>query len=131
MKYFDMVKEDVLDFIKENDINILEMEDYELEDMLWAEDSVTGNASGTYTFDPNKAKEYVLADFETVVDALTGFGCDADEIGEKFLKEDWEWFDVTARCYVLGQVVSQIMEEAEADMDEQPTTETEETAETA
>lgn len=37
------------------------------------------------------------------------------EIGNRFLDEDWEWLDVTIRCYILGSVISELLEDAEED----------------
>ena len=83
----------------------------QLYDDLWIDDYVTGNGSGSYTMDRWKAREYVLADTDTVIEALTDFGVDAKTVGEKFLDNDWEYFDVTARCYVLGQAIDAVLEE--------------------
>ena len=86
-----------------------------LNDDLWVDDCVTGNGSGSYTFDSAAAREYVLTDIDTVREALREFGTEADTIAEKFLGDDWEYFDVTARCYVLGQAISAALDEIEAE----------------
>lgn len=117
--YNEAVKADVIDYIKENfsDEELAEkLEDKdsfsdELNDTLWTEDSVTGNASGSYTFNTWKAKEYVFDDTETVQEALKEFCVDAETVAEKFLDEDWEYFDVTARCYVLSSAIYEALEE--------------------
>lgn len=117
--YNEAVKADVIDYIKENysDDELaekLEAKDSfadELNDTLWVEDSVTGNASGSYTFNTWKAKEYVFDDTETVQEALKEFCVDAETVAEKFLDEDWEYFDVTARCYVLSSAIYEALEE--------------------
>lgn len=93
-----------------------EIEEY-LNDTLFIDDSVTGNASGSYTFNREEAKNYVLADIDTVREALQEFGTDAGTIAEKFLDEDWEYFDVTARCYILGQAVAEVLDELEEDIE--------------
>ena len=106
----------------ENDILTGEFEDREaieeyLNDTLWLDDGVTGNASGSYTFNREEAKENVLADIDTVREALEEFGTDAETIAEKFLDEDWEYFDVTARCYILGQAIAEALDEIEEDIE--------------
>ena len=106
----------------ENDILTGEFEDREaieeyLNDTLWAADEVTGNASGSYTFNREEAKEKVLADIDTVREALQEFGTDAGTIAEKFLDEDWEYFDVTARCYILGQAIAEALDEIEDEIE--------------
>lgn len=93
-----------------------EIEEY-LNETLWTDDSVTGNASGSYTFNREEAKNYVLADIDTVREALQEFGTDAGTIAEKFLDEDWEYFDVTARCYILGQAIAEVLDELEEDIE--------------
>ena len=85
-----------------------------LNDDLWVADSVTGNASGSYTFNAYKAKEYILGDsnaLDYLKDMCDEFGTDAATIGEKFLNEDWEWFDVSIRCYLLGQVLGEVLDD--------------------
>ena len=93
------------DEIKENLDRGYEWEE-ELYDKLWTEDSVTGNGSGSYTFSRTKAEEYVFSDVETVVDALKEFEIESETLAEHFFDQDWEWFDVTARCYILPQAIS-------------------------
>jgi hypothetical protein len=77
----------------------------ELNDDLWTIDSVTGNASGSYTFSRETAKSYVLDNMTMCIDAMKEFCVEAETIAEKFLSEDWEYFDVTIRCAILGQVI--------------------------
>lgn len=116
--YLDAVKDDVRQYI-EDEIPTLEgyaREDLEqdLNDILWDNDSVTGNGSGSYTFDREKAKEYLFnsTDGESyLADALDDYGIDAAEVGRRFMSQDYEWFDVTIRCYVLGQAISEVLDE--------------------
>lgn len=123
MTYLEQIKEDIMNAIKENftDEEIREkMQDRdsfeeELDELLWIDDSVTGNGSGSYTFNREKAKEYVLADFDTVREALEEFCVEAKTIAEKFLDEYWEYFDVTARCYVLDMGISEVLDEIETE----------------
>lgn len=114
--YFEQVKEDIKTWCKDNDWKIdagadLDELAEELDEALWCEDSVTGNGSGSYTCNRAEAREYVLNDMETVTEALKEFCVSAEEIGKKFLAEDWEYLDVTARCYVLNQAIWAILEE--------------------
>lgn len=117
--YFEQVKKDIKTWIQDNDWKIDTEADLDeiaedLNEALWCEDSVTGNGSGSYTFDKEEAKENVLNDMETVTEALKEFCVSAEEIGNRFLNEDWEWLDITARCYVLNQAIWAILEEKEA-----------------
>ena len=86
----------------------------ELHDDLWINDSITGNASGSYTFCSATAKEYVEGNLELLKETCDEFCVEASEVGKHFLNEDWEYFDVTIRCYLLGQAIAEVLEEMEA-----------------
>ena len=118
--YLESVTADVIDFIRD-EVNAADYENREalsefLNDELWTCDGVTGNASGSYTFNAYKAKEFVFADPDTVSEALSEFCVDAETIAEKFLSQDWEYFDVTARCYVLGQAIENALDSIESEL---------------
>ena len=84
-------------------------------DNLWVDDSVTGNASGSYTFNREAAKEYVTRSddgMDTLRDAVRDFDCE-HEAFTAFLEEDWEYLDGTIRCYLLGQAISAALDELE------------------
>lgn len=115
--YNEAVKNDVLDYIR-NEVNFSEFEDLEeleqsLNDDLWTVDSVTGNASGSYTFNRYQAQEYVMDNIELLNEACEEFGTNTETVGEKFLNEEFEWMDVTIRCYLLAQTISEALEEVE------------------
>ena len=44
-------------------------------------------------------------------EAVEEFGIDSADIGTHFLAEDWEWMDVTIRCYILSQCIAEVLEE--------------------
>ena len=84
-------------------------------DELWADDSVTGNGSGSYTFNREAAKEYVTRSddgMDTLRDAVREFDCE-HEAFSAFMEENWEYLDVTIRCYLLGQAISAAIDELE------------------
>ena len=117
--YMKAMKTDIREWIDENDFftgrNVDYIED-DLVDALWAEDSVTGNGSGSYTFSTAKAKEYVLENTDLCREALTEFCTEPQDIADHFLNGDWEWFDVTIRCYLLSRAVSEVVEETRHDV---------------
>lgn len=86
-----------------------------LNDNLWTCDSVTGNASGSYTFNRVQAQIYVLDGMDELQEAVNEFSIDSETIGEKFLESDWEYFDVTIRCYLLGQAIAAVLDDLEED----------------
>ena len=89
-----------------------------LNDDLWCEDAITGNASGSYTFDRYTAREYVTENMSLCIEALQEFETDNEEISNRFLDEDWEYFDVTIRCYLLGRAIALALDEIECDLEE-------------
>ena len=81
-----------------------------LTDNLWSDDAVTGNGSGSYTFNRAAAKEYVLDNMELCVEAFKEF-CAVEQFAEKIASEDWEFLDVTIRCYLLSEMVESVVNE--------------------
>ena len=119
--YLDAMKEDILEYIK-NEVDFSDYDDLEdleqfLNDELWTVDSVTGNASGSYTFNRWQAQEYVLDNTDELKEALDEFCVDSETIADKFMSEDWEYFDVTIRCHLLGSAISEVLEEIEDDFE--------------
>ena len=113
-KYLDWVTEDVKRYLEENSNILREYKDNRdeeyLNDKLWVEDSVTGNASGLYTCDSAQAKKNIVENFDDLIEMFQEF-CDASTIGEHFLKEDWKWMDVSIRCYYLSVAINNVLDE--------------------
>lgn len=115
--YMEAMTEDIKEYIK-NEVTLSdysdrdELEEY-LHDTLWTEDSVTGNASGSYTFNTYKAEEYICHNLDLLEEACEEFGC-----VEKALKEGAEWCDVTIRCYLLGQAIAEVLDDMEEELEE-------------
>ena len=78
-------------------------------DELWADDSVTGNGSGSYFCNTWKAEEALCHNWDLLAEACEEFGQD---IGEAF-KRGAEFCDVTIRCYLLGQAIAAALDELE------------------
>lgn len=116
--YIETMQSDVLNYIAENIDRAEYIGDREnlestLNDDLWAEDSVTGNASGSYFCNAYKAREAVLDNMEYCTESLREFCTEPETIAKHFLNEDWEYFDVTIRCYLLGQAISEVLDKLE------------------
>ncbi len=114
--YMEKMTEDVLEYIQttytEEEIKE-KMEDRfewenELSDDLWAFDPVTGNASGSYTFNTWVAEEYIAHNLDLLAEAMATFGDDSNAF-----KKGAEWCDVTIRCYLLGDAISAALDEIE------------------
>ena len=122
--YMDSLKNDIKEYLEENFeiselMEILEDDrdafEENLYDTLWICDSVTGNASGSYTFSRQKAKENVIDNMDLLAEMADCFGLETKEIGKKFLEENWEYFDVSIRCYLLGGAISGILDDMESE----------------
>lgn len=116
--YFAAVKEDVLNYINDNGIVVTtenrDEVEQELNDTLFTCDSVTGNASGSYTFSTWKAEEYLCHNWELLAEALTDFGYDMS-----YTERGAEACDVAIRCYMLGQAISKALDEIEEEETEE------------
>lgn len=97
--YIDEVKLDGIEFINESYEYYTDFED--IYDAMWCEDSVTGNASGSYTFNAAKAEKNVADLFwdDTFRYEMQCMGLN-DLI--KATKDGPEALDVTARCLALS-----------------------------
>ena len=124
--YIEHIKEDVKTAILDNctkeeiknAFKSLEARDelYEkLYDDLWVDDSVTGNASGSYTCNTYKAEEYLCHNWDLLVEALEEFG----ESESDALSRGAEFCDVTIRCYLLGSAIKEALDELEEDLEEE------------
>ena len=78
-------------------------------DQLWICDSVTGNASGSYTFNRWQAGEYVQSNMGLAVAAFREFDS-LENFCKKLENEEWEYIDVTIRCYLLSEVLRDAFE---------------------
>lgn len=87
----------------------------QLYDDLFTSDCVTGNGSGSYTFCTWTAEEYLAHNLSLLEEALRAFG---DDVGA-FLRKGAEACDVTIRCYLLGRVLSEILDELEKELVEE------------
>lgn len=109
--YEKAVREDVMEWLDENGERIAtgpfgEVEyDKAYEEML-NDDSVTGNASGSYTFNRWKAEENICHNFDLLSEVVEENGGYAGN-----LLRSAEDADVMIRCHVLGQVLQDCLDE--------------------
>lgn len=78
-------------------------------DLLFDNDSVTGNASGSYTLSAWKAEENLCHNGDLIEETAECFGYslnDLEDLGA-------EGVDVAIRCYVLPQAINRALEEEE------------------
>lgn len=115
--YLEEMEAEISDFI-DCDLNLAEFEDKNdleqyLNDVLFTSDRVTGNASGSYTFNSQVARDYVIDNLDTFEEVCNGFGLSAEVVGDLFLAGSFEHMDVMIRCYLLGTAISNVLEEIE------------------
>lgn len=120
--YHEAICEDIREYIKYHyDADELreEMSDRDrfeenLNDDLFIDDSVTGNGSGSYFFSTWKSEEALCHNTDLLGEAMSEFGCEPND-----LSKGAEWADVTIRCYLLNQCIHEVLDEIEAEMDDE------------
>lgn len=106
-EYLEEVKEAVIGAIKENYQAGDLVKFDELYDKLWIDDSVTGNASGSYYCNSYKAREALGNDIEELVEDIEAdFGPIPND-----KRYDWEYIDVSVRCLVLGEAIREAFDD--------------------
>lgn len=106
--YLSAVIADVRDYIKENELEekirqgLCTFDD--LYDDCFISDMVTGNASGSYTFNAWRAEEYICHNLDLLKEACDEFCCEP-----KY--DNAEWCDVAIRCYLLLDAIHHVLDE--------------------
>ena len=105
--YLENVKKDVRKFIDEYK-NYLpdnrEEIEKQLNDMLWNDDTITGNETGSYFRDTDRAAEAIAFNWDLLAEALDAFGYEN-------IKNGANCCDVIIRCYLLPQAIAEVIEE--------------------
>ena len=111
--YRKAVKEDVKKYIEEEinyqDYGSIEELEAELNETLWIEDSVTGNACGSYTLNRWQAEENLAHNLDLLHDVLSEFNEDIQA-----LDQGAEYCDVIIRCYLLPEAIAEALTELSA-----------------
>lgn len=123
--YLEAVKEDVKTWLEDNSSQFEEIKDNnkidgvidwegvkdDLNETLWNEDSITGNGSGSYTFNSEKARSYVLdGDGWQYLEDLASEGwLTYESIGKDVTSYNFESLDVALRCYFLSQAIEEVV----------------------
>ena len=116
--YKEVVRSDVREWIdnhKEQLEGLDRHDAYEVVyDSCWVADEVTGNASGSYTFSRYEARQNFFNDdysddyISQMID--DGFMSD-DELGKNIAESNWEYIDVSIRCWLLCDAVTDVIDE--------------------
>lgn len=118
--YREAVKSAVMDAL--SDYNFSEFETLEdlgekLNEDLWIDDNVTGNGSGSYTFNRWEAEKHVRLNFDLMHEVAEEFG-DEEQFKEWLWNEEWESIDVSIRCYLLPGCIVEALEEIKEEFEE-------------
>lgn len=74
--------------------------------MFWWDDSVTGNPSGSYTCSSWQAEDCLSHDFSLLAEAIEETNSDIEVI-----ERGAETCDVVIRCYLLSEVLTDVLDE--------------------
>lgn len=116
--YFEAVRTDVAEYVYQ-EINFSDWKENRdgleerLNEDLWICDGVTGNASGSYTFNTWKAEENLSHNWDEIETVAAEFGIEPT-ISDGY-EHGAEWWDVSIRCYYLGQAIAEVLDEYEAE----------------
>lgn len=109
--YEKAVLEDILRYIEDNHSDLVEItisNQFDIDeltehinDICWTNDSVTGNSSGSYTFNAWEAEENLCHNWYLLSNACNEFGTNPD-------LDDPEGMDVLVRCYLLSDVLTDL-----------------------
>jgi len=107
-------KETILELLKEKEVDLYdeqEVSDTIVENFTYS-DEITGNGSGSFTFNTNEAKNIVSENIDDIVTILNELDYNVNEkVGEAFIEGGWEELDVIARSFVLSQSATEFAEE--------------------
>lgn len=90
--------------VTENNIDDIRDRLYEA---MWTSDSVTGNGSGSYTFNRWIAEENLCHNMDLFLEAAKEFSSDIASL----MEEGAEAMDVTIRCYLFSQFLNEFLDE--------------------
>lgn len=110
--YCEEMKKDIYNAIRENfkKYVVLQFDEERaahISEDLFNNDSVTGNASGSYTFSTYDAECCLAHNWDFLRDALGEFGYGYDLVFENGA----EWCDVLIRCYLLDSLAWEVVSE--------------------
>lgn len=124
--YEEAMRNDIREYLEENWEKGKRIEDDDrakLHEAMENADEVTGNASGSYTFNAFQAEENICHNLDLLGEACEEFCIDGSTLAEKL---SGEWADVAIRCMMLGRIEGEIFDEWNAKIDEAEESEDEE-----
>ena len=116
--YKEAVKSDVRDWMADNEqewksVHLWDLATW-LSDTLFCEDSVTGNASGSYTMSRYEARQNFFSDPDSddyITEMVDDGILEEITLGEWVSSQNWEAIDVCIRCHLLDGICHDIVSE--------------------
>ena len=108
--YIEALIEDIKQYLEDNDINKNNVDEDELHDKLFYEDTVTGNGSRSYTFNTEQAKQNLIGNEDIVRNMIEEGFATPEGVMDWFMDEDYEAIDVAVRCYLLDLAISEVLD---------------------
>ena len=106
--YRKAVIDDIRDYVRDRYMEYDDIDRDMLYEEMFVSDEVTGNASGSYTFDSKEAQDHVYGNEGLLKEAVREFCCDLETIVEHLA--DYEWQDVTIRCHLLSSCIDEALD---------------------
>lgn len=78
----------------------------DVEDLMFNQDEITGNGSGSYTFNTLKAEQNLTGNWDLLKEAKDGLDPNTD-----LINKGPEFCDVLIRCYLLGWCFRKTLED--------------------
>ena len=72
---------------------------------------LTGNTDGSFTFNSAVAESYVIDNCDLLKEACYELCVSNDTVASKFLDQEWEFFDVIIRVYLLPRAINEAVSE--------------------
>ena len=69
--------------------------------LIFCDDSITGNGSGSYTFSRYEARKNVLENLDEIIEAYRNYGYSDKDLLNTMYDDNYEAVDVIYRCYLL------------------------------
>lgn len=101
------MKMDIKNYLYDNYGDDEKLDYEEIYDKLFSGDSVTGNASGSYTFNTYVAEENLAHNLDLLTNACNYFAINI----ENAILKGAENCDVLIRCYLLDEILQEVFDE--------------------
>ena len=106
------LRDDIREAVTEYDLSEFDSREEACEKLyedFWIDDAVTGNGSGSHTFNTWRAENYLAHNWDLLAEAVEDYG----DAGVNILAKGAESCDVMIRCYLLSECLNVVLDELE------------------